>query len=57
MKKKFKEGLGVLSIANKDGDIEETQLAPDVKKKAFEEAYKKQNPEKYEMKKKLGLFN
>lgn len=45
MRKKTGEGAGTLSIANKDGDID-GELAPN----AFLEAYKKQNPKKYEEK-------
>jgi len=57
MKKKFQEGSGELSIAKKDGDIDGAQLTPKEKKEALIEAYKIQNPEKYAIKKKLGVFD
>lgn len=51
-KKKLKEGKGELSIANKDGDKEGSN---DIKE--LLEAYKLQNPKKYEFKKKRGEFD
>ncbi len=52
MKKKFQEGSGELSIANVKGDTDE-QLTSKESFKRFIEAYKLQNPEKYELKKAL----
>jgi len=50
-KKKIQEGSGELTIAKKDGDIDIEQLTPKQKFEALIEAYKKQNPLKYEQKK------
>ena len=56
MKKKLEEGKGELSIAKKDGDVDGKDLSTSQKKKMFEEAYKAQNPAKYELKVKTGEF-
>lgn len=51
MKKKFKDGAGELSIAKKDGDVDNEQLTPKQKLQAVIDAYKVSNPAKYEKKK------
>lgn len=51
MKKRMQEGKGELTISNKDGDVDSGGLTPKQKHEALIEAYKKQNPEKYELKK------
>lgn len=50
MKKELPESKGKLTIANKDGDVE-SKLTPKESFKALLEAYKVQNPDKYEIKK------
>ncbi len=50
MKKVLSESKGKLTIANKDGDVE-SNLTPKENLKALLEAYKVQNPDKYEIKK------
>lgn len=45
------ESKGKLTIANKDGDVVSGELTPKQKLEALIEAYKKQNPNKYEIKK------
>ena len=56
MKKKFNEGKGELSIANKNGDTD-LQLTPKEELAGIMDAYKIQNPAKYEAKLQRGEFD
>lgn len=51
MKKKMIEGKGELTIAKVEGDVDSGELTPKQKLAALIEAYKLQNPAKYETKK------